>query len=115
MQLVPLHLVRALYPHLAGTVELFPDLNYSVSVVLMLVGLDMCAGVLGYDFPPGWLALSMGILFTVGMATSILRGTCKNPAEDALAEFEADGPSDSYGTVDAVSVPLVGSGRGMSA
>jgi tellurite resistance protein TerC len=33
--------VRALYPQLAGTMELFPDLNYAVAVVLLLVGADM--------------------------------------------------------------------------
>ena len=69
--------VRALYPQLAGTVELFPDLNYSVALVLMLVGADMCCGVFGYDFPPGTLAVSMGVLFTLGMATSVLRGVCR--------------------------------------
>ena len=68
--------------------------------------------VLGYDFPPGTLALAMGILFTVGMSTSILRGTCKNPEPDALKEAEERGPEDgnasdgSYGT-DGNAVPLM--------
>ena len=83
-------LVRALYPQMAGTVELFPDLNYSVAVVLMLVGIDMCAGVLGFDFPPGSLALSMGVLFTLGMCSSILRGTCRSPGPDALAAADEE-------------------------
>ena len=101
-------LVRALYPQMAGTVELFPDLNYSVAIVLMLVGVDMCAGVMGFDFPPGTLALAMGILFTIGMCTSMLRGTCRNPEADALAaadeEHGSDRPEASlYGS----NVPLV--------
>ena len=70
-------IVRALYPQLAGPVELFPDLNYSVACVLVMVGADMCCGVFGYDFPPGTLAVSMGVLFTLGMATSVLRGVCR--------------------------------------
>ena len=74
--------VRALYPQLAGTVELFPDLNYSVAAVLKLVGLDMCCGVFGLDFPPGWLALSMGVLFALGMISSVLRGVCRVAEQD---------------------------------
>ena len=69
--------VRALYPQLAGTVELFPDLNYSVACVLVLVGVDMCSGVFGHDFPPGFLALAMAVLFTLGMASSVMRGVCR--------------------------------------
>lgn len=96
--------VRALYPQLAGTVELFPDLNYSVAVVLMLVGVDMCAGVLGYDFPPGTLVLAMGLLFAVGICSSVVRGTCRNPRISALAEPEEQSRSIGYGTAE----PLVG-------
>ena len=44
-------LVRSLYPYLAETVDLFPDLNYSVACILTLVGLDMCAGSAGHEFP----------------------------------------------------------------
>ena len=92
--------VRALYPQLAGTVELFPDLNYSVAVVLLLVGLDMCCGVFGLDFPPGWLALSMGVLFALGMISSVLRGVCRvaeqeTPGDGAL-EKSAE-KTESYG------------------
>ena len=65
--------VRALYPQLAGAVDLFPDLNYSVACVLVLVGLDMCCGVFAREFPPGFLAVSMALLFGAGIATSILR------------------------------------------
>ena len=83
-------IVRALYPQLAGTVELFPDLNYSVACVLVMVGADMCCGVFGYDFPPGTLAVSMGVLFTLGMASSILRGTCRNPDEEDEAAKNKD-------------------------
>ena len=82
--------VRALYPQLAGTVELFPDLNYSVACVLVMVGADMCCGVFGYDFPPGTLAVTMGVLFTLGMASSILRGTCRNPDEEDEAAKNKD-------------------------
>jgi predicted tellurium resistance membrane protein TerC len=87
--------VRALYPQLAGTVELFPDLNYSVAVVLLLVGIDMCCGVFGLDFPPGWLALSMGVLFALGMLSSVLRGVCRvaeqdQDTPDAVAEKQAE-------------------------
>ena len=42
----------ALYPQLAGTVELFPDLNYSVACVLVLVGVDMCFSRARHDLPP---------------------------------------------------------------
>ena len=92
--------VRALYPQLADTVELFPDLNYSVAVVLLLVGLDMCCGVFGLDFPPGWLALSMGVLFALGMISSVLRGVCRvaeqeTPGDGAL-EKSAE-KTESYG------------------
>jgi len=83
-------IVRALYPQLAGTVELFPDLNYSVACVLVMVGADMCCGVFGYDFPPGTLAVTMGVLFTLGMASSILRGTCRNPDEEDEAAKNKD-------------------------
>ena len=85
-----MRIIRALYPQLAGTVELFPDLNYSVACVLVMVGADMCYGVFGYDFPPGTLAVSMGVLFTLGMASSILRGTCRNPDEEDEAAKNKD-------------------------
>jgi predicted tellurium resistance membrane protein TerC len=87
--------VRALYPQLAGTVELFPDLNYSVAVVLLLVGIDMCCGVFGLEFPPGWLVRSMGVLFALGMLSSVLRGVCRvaeqdQDTPDAVAEKNAE-------------------------
>lgn len=68
--------VRALYPQLAGAVDLFPDLNYSVACVLVLVGLDMCCGVFDREFPPGFLTVSMAMLFGAGIATSMLRRRC---------------------------------------
>tara|TARA_B100000405_G_scaffold79917_1_gene55382 strand:+ start:2411 stop:3454 length:1044 start_codon:yes stop_codon:yes gene_type:complete len=82
-------LVRALYPQLAGTVELFPDLNYSVACVLVLVGVDMCSGVFGHDFPPGFLALAMAVLFTLGMASSVMRGVCRKEEAAAAEETKA--------------------------
>lgn len=97
-------IVRALYPQLAGTVELFPDLNYSVSVVLVLVGVDMCAGVFGHDFPPGTLAAAMAVLFAIGIGSSIIRGTCVNPDEGKGNAAEGDddredGREVGYGTI----------------
>jgi len=80
--------VRALYPQLAGTVELFPDLNYSVACVLVLVGVDMCSGVFGHDFPPGFLALAMAVLFTLGMASSVMRGVCRKEEKEEAAAVE---------------------------
>ena len=71
--------VRALYPHLAGAVDLFPDLNYSVACILILVGVDMCSGVLAHEFPPGFLALSTALLFGVGIATSLRRKRSRDP------------------------------------
>ena len=98
-------MVRALYPQLAGTVELFPDLNYSVAVVLLLVGADMCAGVLGYDFPPGALAISMGVLFAMGMLSSVLRGVCRMEEQEGKdgkkSESETNKEENStYGALD---------------
>mmetsp|Transcript_3332 Transcript_3332/g.11555 ORF Transcript_3332/g.11555 Transcript_3332/m.11555 type:complete len:342 (-) Transcript_3332:2088-3113(-) len=93
-------MVRALYPQLAGTVELFPDLNYAVAVVLLLVGGDMCAGVLGYDLPPGILALSMAVLFALGMISSVLRGVCRvAEAKKDEATANAEEHQQSYGAV----------------
>ena len=64
--------------------------------------------MLGYDFPPGTLAVAMGILFTFGMMSSILRGTCKNPEPDALKEAQEGVAEDgSYGTTVGNAVPLM--------
>jgi predicted tellurium resistance membrane protein TerC len=90
-------MVRALYPQLAGTVELFPDLNYSVAIVLLLVGGDMCAGVMGIDFPPGLLAMSMGVLFAFGMLSSVLRGVCRVQEQDGEEAEMNDAEGKTYG------------------
>jgi len=90
-------MMRALYPQLAGTVELFPDLNYSVAVVLMLVGTDMCCGVLGFDFPPGALAGAMGVLFAFGMLSSVLRGTNRDPEDSDGRDPEREDAGDGGG------------------
>ena len=54
--------------------------------MLLLVGLDMCCGVFGLDFLPGWLALSMGVLFALGMISSVLRGVCRVAEQETLGD-----------------------------
>ena len=69
-------LVRALYPMLQGTVDLFPDLNYSVAATLAAVGVDMIASACNKEFPVYTLVLFMVGSFTLGIVTSLLRGVC---------------------------------------
>jgi predicted tellurium resistance membrane protein TerC len=70
-------MMRALYPQLAGTVDVFPDLNYSVSAVLVMVGVDMCMGVFGRDIPSVTAACAMAGAFACGICSSVIRGkTC---------------------------------------
>lgn len=68
-------LVRSMYPHLAETVDLFPDLNYSVACILTFVGLDMCASSTGHELPKSAIGLAMAVLFPLGILSSIIRGT----------------------------------------
>jgi len=49
---------------------------------------DMCSGVFGHDFPPGFLALAMAVLFTLGMASSVMRGVCRKEEKEEAAAVE---------------------------
>ena len=69
-------LVRALYPMLQGTVDLFPDLNYSVAATLAAVGVDMIASAFGKEFPVYTLVTFMVGAFTLGIVSSLTRGIC---------------------------------------
>ena len=83
-------LVRSLYPHLAETVDLFPDLNYSVACILTLVGLDMCMGSAGHEFPKSSIGLAMAVLFPLGILSSIIRGTWCPPGRGGTGKDGKD-------------------------
>lgn len=67
-------LVRALYPQLQGTVEVFPDLNYAVAATLVAVGVDMILGAFGQDLPVYVLVCFMVFVFIAGIVSSLARG-----------------------------------------
>ena len=67
-------LVRALYPQLQGTVEIFPDLNYAVALTLMAVGVDMIMTAAGKELPVYVLVCFMVSVFLLGIASSFIRG-----------------------------------------
>lgn len=86
-------LVRALYPMLQGTVDIFPDLNYAVAATLAAVGVDMIASAFGQEFPVYTLVLFMVAAFVLGITSSLARGMCARGARDESRLEEAP-PSD---------------------
>jgi tellurite resistance protein TerC len=67
-------LVRALYPQLQGTVEIFPDLNYAVALTLIAVGVDMIMTAAGKELPVYVLVCFMVAVFLLGIISSFIRG-----------------------------------------
>jgi hypothetical protein len=61
---------------------------------------DMCSGVFGHDFPPGFLALAMAVLFTLGMASSVMRGVCRKEEAAAVEETKALLGDSKYGATE---------------
>lgn len=71
-------LVRALYPQLQGTVEIFPDLNYAVAATLVAVGVDMILSALRQELPVYVLVCFMVFVFFIGIISSFVRGVVAN-------------------------------------
>lgn len=71
-------LVRALYPQLQGTVEIFPDLNYAVAATLVAVGVDMILSAVKMELPVYVLVCFMVFVFIVGIVSSFVRGVVAN-------------------------------------
>lgn len=91
-------LVRALYPQLQGTVEIFPDLNYAVAATLMAVGVDMVSSAVGYEPPVYFLVMFMVVAFLLGIISSLVRGLClpcRNPSNSLGKSADAVALADS--------------------
>ncbi len=75
-------LVRALYPQLQGTVEIFPDLNYAVAATLVAVGVDMILTASKRELPVFVLVCFMVAVFIVGIVSSLVRGLISKSCAD---------------------------------
>jgi predicted tellurium resistance membrane protein TerC len=75
-------LVRALYPQLQGTVEIFPDLNYAVAATLVAVGVDMILTASKRELPVFVLVCFMVAVFIAGVVSSLVRGLISKTCAD---------------------------------
>ena len=75
-------LVRALYPQLQGTVEIFPDLNYAVAATLVAVGVDMILTASKRELPVFVLVCFMVAVFIAGIVSSLVRGLISKTCAD---------------------------------
>jgi predicted tellurium resistance membrane protein TerC len=82
-------LVRALYPQLQGTVEIFPDLNYAVAATLMAVGVDMLCSAVGKEFPVYVLIVFMVCVFICGIVSSLVRGLCGRTPDSTKRDVDS--------------------------